>query len=63
MMNLYVRITAVVAIAIVALIVLAFVLKIVLLAALIGGLVFAGIWIGRVVRGRKAVRTLTVRRY
>jgi hypothetical protein len=64
MMSLFVRVTAVVAVAIVALIVLFFILKIVLIAALIAGLVVAGMWLSAVLRRRRTgVRTLTVRRF
>lgn len=63
-MSLFVRVTAVVAVAIVALIVLFFVLKIVLIAALIAGLVVAGMWLNAALRRRRtSVRTLTARRY
>jgi tetrahydromethanopterin S-methyltransferase subunit E len=54
MMHLFVKITAVVAVAIVALIVLAFVLKIVLVAALVAALVIGGLAIARLFRRRPA---------
>ena len=53
-MHLFIKITAVVAVAIVALIVLAFVLKIVLLAALVAALVIGGLAVVRLFRRRPA---------
>jgi hypothetical protein len=65
MMSLFVRITAIVAVAIVALIVLAFVLKIVLIAALVAALAVGGIAIANLMRRRRsgAVVTYDARRY
>jgi hypothetical protein len=65
MMSLFVRVTAIVAVAIVALIVLAFVVKIVLIAALVAVLVIAGLGIAKLMRGRRsgAVVTYDARRY
>ncbi|HEV3089014.1 MAG TPA: hypothetical protein VGX96_17515 [Candidatus Elarobacter sp.] len=57
-MGLFVRITAVVAVAIVALIVLAFVLKIVLIAALVAALAVGGLAIYNVFR-RRGSRQIT----
>ncbi|HYW53732.1 MAG TPA: hypothetical protein VFF00_09340 [Candidatus Elarobacter sp.] len=63
-MHLFVKITAVVAVAIVALIVLAFVLKIVLIAALVAALVIGGLAIARLFRRRSgAVVTYDAGRY
>lgn len=53
-MSLFVRITAVVAMSIVALIVLAFVLKIVLLAALVAALVIGGMAVYNLFRRRRS---------
>lgn len=63
--HLFVRITVVVAVAIVALVVLAFVIKIVLVAAVVAALAVAGIFIAKLVRGRRpgAVVTYDARRY
>jgi hypothetical protein len=52
MMHLFLKITAVVAVGIVALIVLAFVLKIVIFAAIVAALVLAGIAVANLFRRR-----------
>ena len=64
-MSLFVRITAVVAVAVVALILLAFVLKIVFFAAIVAAFVVAGLTIYNAVRRRRPappVVTYTARR-
>ena len=60
-MHFFVRVTAIVAVALIALIVLAFVLKIVIIAALIAALVVGVLAISRMVGGRG--RTGAVVRY
>jgi hypothetical protein len=64
-MGLFVKVTAIVAVAIVALFVLAFVLKIVVIAAIVAALVVGGVAIARLFRGRRnaPVMTYTARRY
>lgn len=63
-MPLFVRITAIVAVGIVALVVIGFVLKIVLLAALIGALIVGGITVARFFqRRRNGAITVSSRRF
>jgi len=68
-MHLFVKVTAIVAVAIVALFVLAFVLKIVILAAIVAALVVGGVAIARLFNRRPAQivkydpRTYDARRY
>ena len=63
-MSLFVRITAVVAVAIVALVLVGFLVKIVFVAAIIAAFVFAGLAVYNVFRRRRSapVMTYTARR-
>ena len=59
-MGLFLRVTAVVAIGIVALVVLGFVLKIVFFAAIVAALVIGGLALFNVFRRRRADRMMTI---
>ncbi len=59
-MGLFLRITAVVAIGIVALVVLGFVLKIVLFAAIVAALVIGGLALAKVFRRRRTDQVMTI---
>jgi hypothetical protein len=58
-MSLFVRITAVVAVAIVALIVLGFVLKVVVFAAIVAAFVVVGLTLAKACRRRRAAPMVT----
>ena len=63
-MGLFVKVTIIVAVAIIALFVLAFVLKIVVIAAIVAAVVVGGLAIARLFRRRNgAVMTIDARRY